>query len=78
MSELDPIRAQRIEALKAKLKAREGKPGFKANVEMIREQLVALEAADGFRDKESGEFVSLEHAFLNPESVERAGLTDGH
>lgn len=71
------VREARLIDLRAKLKAREGKPGFKANVEAIKAQIADLESEDGFRDKESGEFVSLEHAIQNPESTERAGLNDG-
>jgi hypothetical protein len=37
-------REQRIADLKAKLKAREGRPGFKVNCEEIRAQIAALEA----------------------------------
>lgn len=74
---MSDFRADRIDTLKAKLKAREGKPGFKANVEMIKAQLAALEGNDGFRDKETGEFVTLEHATQNPESTVRAGVNDG-
>lgn len=36
-----------IERLRAKLAAREGKPGFKANLEEIRAQIAALEAGNG-------------------------------
>lgn len=35
---------QRLEALRVKLKAREGKPGFKANVEELKAEIAALEA----------------------------------
>lgn len=35
---------QRIEALKAKLKARQGKPGLEENVKAIEEEIARLEA----------------------------------
>lgn len=34
----------RLEALRAKLKARDGKPGYGANVEAIRKEIARLEA----------------------------------
>lgn len=34
-----------LELLKAKLKAREGKPGFSANVEAIKARIAELEGA---------------------------------
>lgn len=37
-------REQRIANLKDKLKGREGRPGFRVNVEEIRAQIAALEA----------------------------------
>jgi hypothetical protein len=42
-------RDEEIAALEAKLKAREGRPGFRANVEEIRAKIERLkqEAADG-------------------------------
>jgi hypothetical protein len=35
--------ADDIEALKAKLKARAGRPGFKANEELLRKRIAELE-----------------------------------
>lgn len=40
-------RKEEITALRAKLKSREGRPGFKANCEEIRARIAALETADG-------------------------------
>ncbi len=37
----------RLAALKAKLKARDGKPGYKQNCADIREEIARLEAIDG-------------------------------
>jgi len=73
----EEVRAARLEALRAKLAARKDKPGFKANVEAIEKQIYDLENADAFRHKETGEFVSLEHAIQNPETTERAEFGDG-
>ncbi len=39
-------RQEEIAALKAKLKARDGKPGFTANVEMLKARIAELEAAE--------------------------------
>jgi hypothetical protein len=39
------MQSDRIEALKHKLKAREGKPEFKENCEAIRTEIARLEAA---------------------------------
>lgn len=40
-------REEELAALKAKLRAREGRPGFKANVEEIRQRIAQLEAENG-------------------------------
>lgn len=40
-------RDEELAALKAKLSAREGRPGFKANVEALRERIAQLEAENG-------------------------------
>lgn len=73
----DQIRAERLAVLKDKLAARKDKPGFKANVEAIEKQIYDLEnPPEAFRDTESGEFVSLEHAIQNPETTERAEFAD--
>lgn len=37
----------RLEALRAKLKARDGKPGYKQNCEDLRAEIARLEAIDG-------------------------------
>lgn len=39
-------REEELAALRAKLKAREGKVGFKANAEQIRAKIAELEAAE--------------------------------
>lgn len=38
---------EELAALKAKMKAREGKPGFKTNVEALRKRIAELEGSDG-------------------------------
>lgn len=58
-----------IAELKAKLAAREGKPGFAANVEAIKAEIARLEAGP-WRDKVSGQFVTREYAEANPDKVE--------
>jgi len=40
-------RDEEIAALEARLKAREGRPGFKANVEAIRKRLAELKEGAG-------------------------------
>lgn len=40
-------REEEIAALKAKLKAREDRPGFNANVEALRLRIAQLEAENG-------------------------------
>lgn len=40
-------REEELAALKAKLKAREGKPGFAANVAEIKARIAQLEAENG-------------------------------
>lgn len=65
------LRAARIADLKDKLKAREGKPGMASNVDAIKAQLSALEDEAAFRDKDTGEFVSVEFAIQNPGLTER-------
>jgi hypothetical protein len=64
MSELDDLRA--------KLKKRQGRPGFKANVAEL-ERRIEVEETGPFRDKETGLFVTSEFAFANPDKVERVG-----
>lgn len=39
-------REEELEALKAKLQAREGKPGFAANVEALKARIAELEAPE--------------------------------
>ena len=36
-----------LESLKAKLAARENKPGYRANVEALKQRIAELEAANG-------------------------------
>lgn len=58
----------RIDELQAKLKARQGKPGFKANVQAIEAEIASLEGHPfTFRDIETGQFVSTEYAQANPD-----------
>jgi hypothetical protein len=68
---VEEIRASRLDALRAKLAAREGKPGFKDNVEAIKKQIAELEAEATYRDIASGQFVAVEYAIQNPETTER-------
>lgn len=68
----DDFREQRLEALRAKLKAREGKPGLKANVGAIKEQIAELESGYSSYRGDDGRFVTLEHMTQNPETTERA------
>lgn len=72
----EELRQSRLTDLRAKLKAREGKPGFAANVEMIQAQIAALESDAAFRDVETGQFVSVETAIQNPETTEPVELPD--
>lgn len=65
----DELRQSRLAELQAKLKAREGKPGFAANIEAIKRQISALESDAPFRHSETGQFVSVEFAIQNPETA---------
>ena len=61
-----------IEALKAKLAARENQPGFAANVEALKAEIARLEALTFlYRDTGTGQFVSAEYAAANPETTRR-------
>ncbi len=61
-----------IDDLKAKLKAREGKPGFAANVEAIKAEIARMEALTfTYRDIETGQFVTAEYAAANPDTTRR-------
>ncbi len=62
---------ERLAALQAKLKQREGKPGFKANIAAIKAQIAELEnPADHYRGA-NGQFVDVEHLIANPETTVR-------
>lgn len=64
------LRAERLEALKAKLKAREGNPGFTQNVAVLKAQVEMLASdATEWRDDVTGQFVDLEHLIANPETT---------
>lgn len=64
MSELDE--------LKRKLAAREGKPQFKENVELLRERIAWIEAGKPpLHHAETGRFVSGEFARMNPSHIHR-------
>jgi hypothetical protein len=60
-----------VSELRALLKKRQGRPGFKINAAAI-ERMIELEETGPWRDKETGQFVTTEFAFSNPELVERA------
>ncbi len=63
--------AERLADLKAKLKARQGQPGFKANAAAIQRQIDELEnPAPRYRGK-SGRFVKIGHLIANPETTRR-------
>jgi hypothetical protein len=61
-----------IDELRAKLKARKGRPGFQANVAALEQAIAVHENAGPFRDKDTGRFVSREYALANPDKVEIA------
>lgn len=61
-----------VEDLRAKLKKRRGKPGFKANVAELEQSIAFLESGP-YRDKETGQFVSIDFALANPDLVEKEG-----
>ena len=64
-----------IERLQAKLKAREGQPGFKANVEAIKAEIERLESMTyTYRDIATGQFVSAEYALANPDTTRRVEI----
>ena len=44
---MDDETQARLEALKSRLKAREGKPGYKQNVLDLKAEIARLEALDG-------------------------------
>lgn len=67
----EELRTARIEALQAKLKAREGKPGMAANVEAIKAQIAELETGHNLYRGGDGRFVDLEHMIQNPETSKR-------
>ena len=59
-----------IDALRAKLKLREGKPGFAANVSALKITIGLLEGETfAFRDIASGQFVTTEYALANPDTT---------
>lgn len=59
-----------IDALKAKLKAREGKPGFAANVEALKAEIARQEALSIlYRDNTTGQFVTAEYALAHPDTT---------
>jgi uncharacterized small protein (DUF1192 family) len=64
-----------IERLQAKLKAREGQPGFKANVEAIKAEIARLESLTyQYRDNATGQFVTAEYALANPDTTHRVEI----
>lgn len=65
------VRAERIAVLEAKLASREDQPGMAANVAAIRKQIADLRDGVDFRDSETGQFVTIEHAIQNPGTTER-------
>ncbi len=62
---------ERLADLKAKLKAREGQPGFKANAEAIRRQIAELENPAPHYRGANGRFVGISHLIANPETTKR-------
>ncbi|MES2904553.1 MAG: hypothetical protein V4696_10245 [Pseudomonadota bacterium] len=61
-----------IDALKAKLKARYGRPGFNANALAIEATIARMEGNPfTFREIKSGEFVTTEYALANPDTTRR-------
>ncbi len=61
-----------IEAMKAKLKARVGKPGFGANVAALEAEIGRQESLTYlYRDNETGQFVTAEYALANPDTTRR-------
>lgn len=61
-----------IERLQAKLKAREGKPGFASNVEGLKVEIGRLEALTfTYKSKVTGQFVTAEFALANPTTTYR-------
>lgn len=63
---------QELSGIKAKLKMREGKPGFAANVEALKAEIERLEALTyTYRDDASGQFVTAEYALANPDKTHR-------
>ncbi len=61
-----------LDGLKAKLKMREGKPGFASNVEAIKAEIDHMDALTfTYRDNATGQFVSPEYALANPDTTRR-------
>lgn len=56
------------ERLTGKLRVRLDRPGFSENVKAIETAMEGLET--GFRDKQTGKFVAVDHALANPDSTE--------
>ncbi len=66
---------KRIAALKAKLAARKGQPGFKANAQAIEAEIARLEGNPfTFRDITTGQFVSTAYALANPDTTRKVEL----
>jgi len=70
---MSDLRTERLAALKEMLAAREGQPGFEANVEAIKAQIAELESGEtNYRSGATGRFVNLEHLIANPETTVRS------
>jgi len=65
---------ERLADLNAKLKSREGKPGFKDNVEAIKAQIAELENPGTYRHGTTGRFVSISELIANPETTKRVEI----
>ena len=65
---------ERLADLNAKLNLREGKPGFKDNVEAIKAQIAELENPGRYRHGTSGRFVSIAELIANPETTKRVEI----